>query len=279
MSQAAGVVRAGPAGGAPATPGRGVVDRARGWLPAVLVFVAGIAIWEIWTGGTGRRVLPPPSAIVGAFEEEGGVLWRSTLATLYEAYGGLLIGTIFGVAVAFATARWATARDALLPVAIAANSIPIIAIAPIINNWFGVLNPLSKMMMAALLVFFPVMINVTRGLVQVHPSALELMRSYATSDWEVLRKVRIPNALPFFFTALKVGTTLAFIGAIVGEYFGGTSEVLGRVIITSMSSGSFDVAWAGIILGAIAAIVSYLAVAALERIVMPWHAALRPSAG
>ena len=77
------------------------------------------------------------------------------------------------------------------------------------------------MMMAALLVFFPITINVTRGLVEVQPAALELMRSYATTPGEVLRKVRIPNMLPFFFTALKVSTTLAFIGAIVGEYFGG----------------------------------------------------------
>ena len=91
------------------------------------------------------------------------------------------------------------------------------------NNWFGLLNPLSKMMMAAVLVFFPVMANVTRGLVQVEPGALELMRSYAASEWTILRKVRIPNALPYFFTALKIATTLSLIGAIVGEYFGGST--------------------------------------------------------
>ena len=108
-----------------------------------------------------------------------------------------------------------------MPLAVAAGAVPIIAFAPLMNNWFGVLSPLSKMMMAAVLVFFPVMINVTRGLVQVEPGALELMRSYAASEWTVLRKVRIPNALPFFFTALKLGATLSLIGAIVGEYFGG----------------------------------------------------------
>jgi NitT/TauT family transport system permease protein len=131
------------------------------------------------------------------------------------------------------------------------------------------------MMMAALLVFFPIVINVTRGLVQVQPSALELMRSYAASDPEILRKVRIPNMLPFLFTALKVSTTLAFIGALVGEYFGGSSEVLGRIVLTSMSSGSFALAWAGIILGAIGAIVAYMVVSVLERLLIPWYAALR----
>jgi NitT/TauT family transport system permease protein len=143
------------------------------------------------------------------------------------------------------------------------------------NNWFGVLSPLSKMMMAALLVFFPVMINVTRGLTEVQPASLELMRSYAASEVEVLRKVRIPNMLPFLFTALKVGATLAFIGAVVGEYFGGSSTVLGFVVLTAMSSGSFDVAWAGILIGSAGAIAAYLVISLIERAAIPWHSALR----
>jgi NitT/TauT family transport system permease protein len=175
-----------------------------------------------------------------------------------------------GLLVAFATARWASARQLLLPVAVAASVIPIIAVAPILNNWFGVLNPLSKMAMASLLVFFPVVVNVTRGLVEVQPSQLELMRAYAATDNEVLRKVRIPNMLPFFFTAMKVAVTLAFIGALVGEYFGGTSEVLGRVVLQSMSNGSFDLAWAAILIGALTAIVGYLVVSLIERMAIPW---------
>jgi NitT/TauT family transport system permease protein len=167
------------------------------------------------------------------------------------------------------------ARDVLLPVAIASSAIPIIAIAPIVNNWFGVLNPFSKMAMAALLVFFPVLINVTRGLVEVAPASLELMRSYAASDLSVLRKVRVPNMLPFLFTALKVGATLAFIGALVGEYFGGTSQVLGRMVLDAMSSGRFDLAWAGILIGSIGAIVAYLVISLVERFAIPWHSSLR----
>ena len=262
--------------------GRLSVGMAAGWLtrylPALMVFLAVIAVWQLTTSGTGRHVIPSPSAILAAFGTDGQLLKDSTQATFYEALGGLAIGTLGGVLVAFATARWVVARDVLLPIAIGASSVPLIAIAPIMNNWFGVLDPFSKMVMAAMLVFFPITINVTRGLVQVDAGALELMRSYAASDWEVVRKVRIPNMLPFFFTALKVSTTLAFIGAIVGEYFGGTSEVLGRVVLTSISSGSYDVAWAAISLGAVAAIASYLAVSVLERTFIPWHAALRSDA-
>ena len=263
-------------GGAMSQPAFSVILR---WLwrygPPLVVFVAVIGLWEMATAGVGRRVIPPPSAILSAGIEDFDVLRRSTQATFFEAIGGLVIGTLGGLLVALASARWITARDVLLPVGIAASAIPIIAVAPILNNWFGVLNPLSKMMMAALLVFFPVMINVTRGLVEVKPAALELMRSYAASEMHVLLKLRIPNMLPFFFTALKVGTTLSFIGALVGEYFGGTSLVLGRIVLDSMSSGRFDLAWAGILIGAVAAIAAYLAVSLIERVAIPWSAALR----
>jgi NitT/TauT family transport system permease protein len=249
--------------------------------PTVLVFVAVIALWEVGVSALDMRVriLPAPSAIVAALGENwSGGRWpllESTLSTLFEAVGGLVIGTIVGVAVAFVVARWASAREAVLPVAVAVNAIPIIAAAPLMNNWFGVTSPVSKMMIAALLVFFPVMINVTRGLSQVEPASLELMRSYAASEREVMRKVRIPNALPYFFTALKVATTLSLIGAIVGEYFGGSSTVIGRVVVQSASALRFDVTWAAILLAATTGIVFYLIVAWVERAVIPWHASVR----
>ncbi len=177
--------------------------------------------------------------------------------------------------VSLLTARFATVRELLLPLAIGASAVPIIAFAPLMNNWFGVLNPLSKMMIVAVLVFFPVVVNVTRGLTSVEPAALELMRSYAASEWAILRRLRVPNALPYFFTALKIGITLSLIGAIVGEYFGGSSDVLGRVIVQSASALRFDVTWAAIVVGAVTGIVSYMVIVAIERIVIPWHASVR----
>jgi NitT/TauT family transport system permease protein len=255
----------------------------RFYLPAVIVFVGGLVLWELLVGVANIQafIFPKPSAILAALQANWGqgtyALAPSAQATLIEAVGGLAIGTLAGVVVAFATARWVSARAALLPLAVAANAIPIIAFAPLMNNWFGVLSPLSKMMMAAILVFFPVMANVTRGLVQVEPAALELMRSYAATEWTVLRKVRIPNAMPFFFTALRLAATLSLIGAIVGEYFGGASLVLGRIIVQSASALRFDVTWAAIVLGAATGIVFYLVIVIVERAVMPWHASLRGS--
>ena len=276
---------AAPSVGVPVPPRPGLGPRFAGgvrhYAPAIVVFAGGILLWEVLIRALDVRgfILPAPSAIGAALVENWGAgrwpLFESARTTLYEAIGGLIIGTLAGLVVAFAVSRWANARDAVLPVAIAANAIPIIAIAPIFNAWFGVTNPLSKMMISALLVFFPVMINVTRGLTQVEPSALELMRSYAASETTVLRKVRIPNALPFFFTALKVATTLSLIGAIVGEYFGGSSTVIGRVVVQSASALRFDVTWAAILLGAVTGIVFYLIIVVLERAFIPWHASVR----
>jgi NitT/TauT family transport system permease protein len=266
-------------------PRRGRTSRAvrsaRWYLPAVVVFIGGVVGWEVLftTLNIQSFLVPKPSAIVAALQANwsGGrfPLLPSAIATLQEAVIGLVIGTIAGIAVAFASARWVTARGILLPLAVAANAVPIIAFAPLLNNWFGLLNPLSKALMAAVLVFFPVMANVTRGLVQVEPGAIELMRSYAASEWTILRKVRIPNALPYFFTAMKIATTLSLIGAIVGEYFGGANSVLGRLIVNSASALKFDVTWAAILFGAVTGIAFYLIVVLVERLVIPWAAAMR----
>lgn len=269
-----------PSGGAPGPASRSA-RRIAYYLPAVVVFVAAIGAWELAVRNVDLRGLPLPSpsaiatALVDNWSNGRWPLGKAAAATLFEAVGGLVIGTALGVVNALLTARFATAREVLLPVAVGASAIPIIAFAPLMNNWFGVLNPLSKMMIVAVLVFFPVAVNVTRGLTQVEPSALELLRSYAASEWTVLRVLRLPNALPYFFTALKIGTTLSLIGAIVGEYFGGTSDVLGRVVVQSASALRFDVSWAAIVLAAIAGIGLYLATVAVERAVIPWHASVR----
>ncbi|HWH74513.1 MAG TPA: hypothetical protein VNV16_09670, partial [Methylibium sp.] len=102
-------------------------QRLREYLPALVVLFGGVVIWELLTAGPGRRVLPAPSVIGGAFGDSSELLLRAAASTYFEALGGLAIGTLAGIVVAFATARWITARDALLPLAIAANSIPIIA--------------------------------------------------------------------------------------------------------------------------------------------------------
>ncbi|MEX2547279.1 MAG: ABC transporter permease subunit, partial [Chloroflexota bacterium] len=178
---------------------RGVLRRVVDWAPAIAVAVGFILVWQaaITVFDIKRFILPAPFAIGGAFITYFSEVWAAASYTATEAVGGLAIGVTAGLLVGLLTARSVGVRESLLPFAIAINSIPIIAFAPIMNNWFGLANPMSKMMIAALLVFFPVMINTVRGLTSVDPAALELMRSVAASNMTVLRKVRIPNALPY----------------------------------------------------------------------------------
>ena len=133
------------------------------------------------------------------------------------------------------------------------------------------LSPTSKIAVAAVLCFFPVLVNTLRGLTSVQPRAIELMRSYAAGELQVFRKVRIPAALPFVFSALKVASVLAMIGAIVGEYFGGSQEALGIQIRNSAALFQFETAWAAIMVASILGIAFYASIAAVERMALKWQ--------
>lgn len=246
-------------------------------LPAIVLFVAVLAIWEgaVWLLEIQRFLLPAPSVIWAAFTGNLDRLTHIGWFTTKEALGGFAIGCSAGILVALATARWTVVSETLMPFAIAANSVPIIAFAPILNNWFGVDNPLSKMMIVAVIVFFPMMINTLRGLIAVDPAMLELLRSYAASDFEILRKVRLPNALPYMFNAFKVAATLSMIGAVVSEYFGGNRSALGVFITQEAAQFRFQNAWAAIIVACIVGLTFYLVVLFIEQLTIPWHSSLR----
>ena len=256
--------------------GRGVRD----WVPAIVVFVAGIALWEGLVRGLDIQnfLLPAPSAILETLWTERETLFGAGWFTFKEALGGWLIGSSAAILSALMLARWRLFGVALMPYAIAANAIPIIAFAPITNNWFGTLNPLSKMVIAAVLCYFPVLINTLRGLTSVRPQQIELMRSYAAGEAAIFRRVRIPNALPYIFTGLKVATVLAMIGAIVGDYFGGSQEALGIQIRRQAGVFAFTEAWAAIVVASILGILFYAAVAVAERLTMRWHPSARGAA-
>jgi NitT/TauT family transport system permease protein len=262
-----------PRGTLGARMGRGVVD----WIPAAAVLVLGILLWEglVWALDVQRFLLPAPSAIVDTLWEEHDLLWSAGIYTFSEALGGFLIGSTLAVLSAIVLARFRSLGRALLPFAIAANAVPIIAFAPITNQWFGPLEKTSKMAIAAILVFFPVMVNMLRGLTSVRPQSIELMRSYASGEIAIFRRVRIPNSLPYLFTALKVATVLAMIGAVVGEYFLSSQEALGFQIRNSAALFQFELAWAAITVASVLGILFYSAVALVERLTMGWHPSSR----
>lgn len=247
------------------------------YAPALLLFVAVIALWEgaVRLFDVQQFILPAPSVIWEAFttnlRQLVGVGWFTTK----EALGGFVLGSVAGFLAALVTSRWMGLRDGMMPFAIAANSVPIIAFAPIMNNWFGIDNPFSKMMIVAVICFFPVMINTVRGLTLVDPAALELMRAYAASDFAILWKVRLPNALPYLFNAFKVAASLSMIGAVVSEYFGGNRSALGVYITQEAARFRFQNSWAAIIIACFVGITFYLVILFFERLAIPWHVSVR----
>ena len=251
-------------------------SRLQNYAPPLVVFAGVIVLWEVLVRvlNIPRFLLPAPSAILGALAQTFTLVMGSAAFTFQSVLLGFLLGCGSGIAVALATSRWTTVREGLMPLAIAVNSVPILAFAPVVNNWFGTVNPVSKMAIVAIITFFPMMINMVRGLTLVDPGKLELMRSYAASPFEVLSKVRLPNALPYLFNALKVCSTLSVIGAIVAEYFGGPRRSLGVYILQEAKLFRFDNAWAAIMIAALLGITFYLIIIALERIVIPWHASV-----
>ena len=256
---------------------RGVGRRLRDWAPAAVVFILGIAAWEGLVRGLDveRFLLPPLSDILQTFWDDRDTFVSAGIFTFKEALGGFALGSGAAIAVALVLARWRPLASAVMPYAIAANAIPIIAFAPITNNWFGLLSPASKMAIAAVICFFPVFVNTLRGLTSVRPTQIELMRSYAAGEVDVFRRVRIPNALPYVFTGLKVATVLAMIGAIVGDYFGGSQDSLGIVIRRDAGIFAFEHAWAAIVVASIFGIGFYAVVAGVERVAMRWHPSMR----
>jgi NitT/TauT family transport system permease protein len=262
---------------ATAPRGQQVLDRLRYYLPTLLVALLVLLAWEAVVRAFNIRqfLLPGPSRIFQALYDQWPILMLRGISTLRSAAGGFVLGSLLGIAVALVTARWVVLRQAMLPFAIAANSVPIVAFSPILFNWFGPGNPFSWMAIVAVIVFFPVMINTVRGLTLVDPRALELMRSYAASDFKTLFALRIPNALPFVFSALRVATVLSMIGAVVADFFGVERNTIGKYITQESASFRFENTWAAILLVSIIGILFYLLVALAERLAMPWHVSVR----
>jgi NitT/TauT family transport system permease protein len=248
--------------------------RSGSWIPPVIVFVAVLLIWEqlFLYLDVKTFLIPRPSVIWGALVDQWpSSLSRGILYTGTEAILGLLLGVTLGTVLGLATSRWATIRDTLVPLGTGMSTIPIIAFAPIMINWFGFESQLPRITVVALMTFFPVMVNTIRGLTQVDPAALELMDSYASSPLQVLRKVRIPNALPYWFTALRIAVTLSVIGAVVGEFFGGPLYSLGIYVTNQTGSFKYPNAWAAIVVACVLGIALFLVALAIERIAMPWR--------
>jgi len=243
---------------------------------ALLPLLAGVVIvfgWEMWVRIADIQgfLLPAPSAIVDAFGENFQTVREAAFTTFRSALLGLLLGGSSGFIIALVTVRFRRLGDGLTPLAIIAASTPIVVLAPISNIWFGITTSVAKVVVVAVVTFFPVFVNASRGLDSVPMSDLELMHSYGASRLTTLVRVRIPCSIPMLFVGLKIAASLAMITTIVAEYFGGSRRTLGVYITQAASVVKFDVAWAGIIGACALALLLYGLVQLLERLVAPWY--------
>jgi NitT/TauT family transport system permease protein len=250
------------------------VRLARQYLPAAGVFVLGVALWEAFVHlfAIEFYLLPAPHVIVQSLRQSYPVLVEAGLYTFGEALAGYGLGCGLGVVAAMGASRSPSFAGLVLPYAIASASVPIVALAPLAIVWFGI-GPGSKIAIAALMTGFPTFVGTVRGLSSVDPRSLELLRSCAATEWQVFWKLRLPTAAPFVFTALRACTTLAMIGAVVSEFFGGPMKSLGVYIKSTASLFQTRQAWAAILVTCVLGLAFYGVVALAERLAVPWLAA------
>jgi NitT/TauT family transport system permease protein len=249
------------------------VRAVRDYLPAIGIFVLGIALWEaaVFAWSIEFYLLPAPHSIVQSLVQTYPFLLEASLYTFAEALAGYAVGCGLGVLGAAVASRSPAVASLLLPYAIASASVPIIALAPLAIVWFGI-GPGSKVAIAALMTFFPTFVGTLRGLTSVDPRGLELMRSCAATEWQTFWKLRLPNSAPFMFTAFRACTTLAMIGAVVSEFFGGRAKSLGVYIKSSAALFQTRQAWSAILVACVLGLAFYLVVALVERLAVPWRA-------
>lgn len=235
--------------------------------PPILFGLTFLGVWELIVAVYDIKtfLLPAPSAILSALGDNVGSVWDAVRVTGANAFVGLVLGTVVGVAMSFALMRFRILNDLVTPLAVALNAIPIIIVVPVLNNMFSTTSQVGRRLMVLLIVLFIVLVNVAKGLRQVSATHVELMRSYAASPWEILVKIRIPNAVPYLFTALRIAAPLAVITAFVAEYFGGTQDGLGSRITSNAANSRNDVMWAYVIGACLLGLTFYLLAILVEN--------------
>jgi NitT/TauT family transport system permease protein len=229
-----------------------------------------LVLWQAYTRmfGISRIVLPSPSDIILASIERYDLLIRETWPTFLESVYGFGLAVVIGIPLAVCVANSRTLNLTLYPILVATQSVPKVAIAPIILVWFG-LGIESKLAIAFLVAFFPIVVDTATGLQSTPSGLLELARSLRASPVQVFAKVQFPAALPFIFSGAKVAVTLAVIGAVIGEFVGSVGG-LGNLLLTANSQLDSALAWAALVWLSILGIVLFAAVALAQRLLMPW---------
>jgi NitT/TauT family transport system permease protein len=231
-----------------------------------------LVVWELvtrFTDAVPDYLLPAPTAILSRMVDTPEVLWSATRVTLVEVVVGFVAGTVIGLALALPIAYSAAVRSTLYPLIVASQAVPKIAIGPLLVLWLG-LGMTPKLAIVALMVFFPVVVTAAEGFSSVDRNLLDLLRSVDASQWQIFRRVRLPHALPQIFSGLKIGITLAVVGAVVGEWIG-ADDGLGYLLLQANTQLDSTLLFAALLLLVLLGVVLFILVEVAERLLLPWR--------
>jgi NitT/TauT family transport system permease protein len=244
------------------------------WLTTLVSFILLLLGWHLLVtlGDYNRFILPGPVDVLGQVQKSlaDGTLPRHGFFTISEVIPGLLIGFLIALPLGYLLAKSPLAEKLLSPYLIASQAIPVIAIAPLLTIWVSS-TYWSRVMVAVLVVFFPILINIIAGLRSVPAELYDLMHALKATRWQIFRKLEWPAALPVLLAGLKVGATLSVIGALVGEFVQPNSRGLGFLLVKARYQFRTDEVFAVLVILAIIALTMYGLVAALEKSLLRWQ--------
>ena len=245
--------------------------RLAGYGPAIVLTLALLALWELYvrTRQVSAQILPSPIAIVQALMNNWSIIYDNTLQTLLETVLGLTLAALLGLllAITLDISNWM--RRAVYPLLITSQTIPIIALAPLLLIWIGYdIRP--KLIVVTLYCFFPIAVATVDGLASAEPELIKLLHSMRATRWQILHLVRLPGAMPAFFSGLRIAAAYSVIGAIFGEYVG-AEKGLGIYMQKAANSFATINVFAAILVTTILSLLLFGLVSLIERLALPWY--------
>ena len=245
------------------------------WLRPLLLILLLIGLWDVTVRvfQIPPYLVPKPYDVILTFWTDGAELLRQAIPTTIATLGGFLLSALFGIPAAMLIASSRIVESYIYPLLVFSQSIPKVAIAPLLVVWFG-FGMMPKVISAFLLGFFPVVVSGVQGFKSLDPDMRDLARSMRASHWQSFYMVSLPHAMPAIFAGLKVSVTLAVVGAVVGEFVGANSGI-GFVLQRSIGNFELPTMFAALVILAMIGIILFWLVDLVERLVVPWHASQR----
>ncbi len=244
---------------------------AAGWLPPAGFLLALLALWHLATAAwrIEEWLLPSPAAIVRAAWEARTLLAPHIWQTVRETLAGFSLALTTGIGLGYVLDTWPAARNTLYPLLVTSQTMPTVAIAPLLVVWFGY-GIWPKVIVVGLVCFFPIVVSTADGLRSADPELIALMRTMGATKTQVLRNVRWPGALPVIFSGVRIAITYSVVGAILGEWVG-ASRGLGVFMLRATNSFRTDWVFASIAVTSLISVALFTLVAGLERLALPWY--------